>query len=76
MVREMLFISMRQLYCICDPENKRSFYLKCPIQELDVNVEMGGGLYRMLEIIAVMRKAVMEDHQGPVVKGKMTSNVR
>ena len=52
------------------------FYFKCPIQESDVNVEMGGGLFRMLEIIAAMRKVVMEDHQDPVVKGKMTSNVR
>ena len=52
------------------------FYFKCPIQESDVNVEMGGGLFRMLEIIAATRKVVMEDHQGPVVKGKMTSNVR
>lgn len=64
------------LYFICDPENKCSFYFKCPIQESDVNVEMGGGLFRMLEIIAATRKVVMEDHQGPVVKGKMTSNVR
>ena len=64
------------LYFICDPENKWSFYFKCPIQESDVNVEMGGGLFRMLETIAAMRKVVMEDHQGPVVKGKMTSNVR
>lgn len=64
------------LYFVYDPENEYSFYFKCPIQESDVNVEMGGGLFRMLETIAAMRKVVMEDHQGPVVKGKMTSNVR
>ena len=63
-------------YFMYDPGNEYSFYFKCPIQESDVNVEMGGGLFRMLETIAAMRKVVMEDHQGPVVKGKMTSNVR